>query len=34
MEVPSDKLMDLVFTLGVQILKLVQVSLDIQTIWC
>ena len=32
MEVSSNKLMDLVLALGVQILKLVQVSLDIQTI--
>ena len=32
MEVSSDKLMDLVLALCVQILKLVQVPLDIQTI--
>ena len=33
MEVASDKLMDLVLALCVQILKLVQVPLDIKTIW-
>ena len=32
MEVSPDKLMDFILTLGVQILKLVQVPLDIQTI--
>ncbi len=32
MEVSPDKLMDFVLTLGVQVLKLVQVPFDIQTI--
>ena len=34
MKMSSNKLMNLVFTLGVQILKLVQISLDIETVGC
>ena len=34
MKMSSNKLMNLVFTLGVQILKLVQISLNIETVGC
>merc|ERR1719447_712229 len=34
MEVSSHKLMDLIFTLGVQVLELVEISLDVETVRC